>query len=330
MGFESSPSFIGRAAELYKLNLLVTQRRKAISVTGFAGVGKTSLVKEFVSEQKNFVTEWINVESNLSVDEQIDNFLLRLRFSKELTKYLVVIDGVDRLNHYEIREYLRKLINYKAISTVIFTSRKPIVSVGGITEFTLDPLSQRDFLDWSEAKKGIIYNLDEQTQASANQIIEIVKPQIILVQNTLIERLKYNPENLFKISPRQFEEVIADLLSDMDFEVELKQATRDGGIDILASKNLGIGRFLCIVEAKQYNKMRPVGVGLVRQLLGALHDHKANYAMLVTTSRFTKDSKDFQKRHEYQLSLKDYTDVISWLFNYKSCEQIKNPNKTIL
>lgn len=321
MGQERPPTLIGRTAELHKLNLLIAQRRKAISITGLAGVGKTALVRQFLFGQENFATEWLNADSNLSVGEQIDNFLLRIRLSEERREYIVVMDGVDRLTHYEIREYLGKLTNYKAVITVIFTSRKPIVEVGGITEFTLDPLSQRDFLDWSEVKKGIIYDLDEQLEIPPGQIIKVVKPEIIVIKNALIEKLKSSPEDLYTITPRQFEQVVADLLSDMGWEVELTPETRDGGKDILAYRDTGLGKFLCLVEAKRYNKTRPIRVELIRQLYGTLNHHKANMAMLVTTSRFTKDSKEFQKHYEYLLSLKDYTDVISWLANYKGYDQ---------
>lgn len=131
-------------------------------------------------------------------------------------------------------------------------------------------------------------------------------------------QLKRKPDDLFKITPRQFEEVIADLLSDMGMEVELTPETRDGGKDILAYIKTEIGKFLCLVEAKRHNKNRPVGVSLVRSLFGTLKDHQATSAMLVTTSRFAPPARQFQQRHEYQLSLKDYNDVVSWILKYKA------------
>jgi len=56
----------------------------------------------------------------------------------------------------------------------------------------------------------------------------------------------------------------------------------------------------------------------VRALYGTLCDYQANSAMLVTTSSFTSDAHEFQKKHRYQLSLKDYANVVEWIQRYKA------------
>jgi hypothetical protein len=35
--------------------------------------------------------------------------------------------------------------------------------------------------------------------------------------------------------------------------------------------------------------------------------------MLVTTSTYSKEARAMQEHHKYQLSLRDYTDVASWI-----------------
>jgi restriction system protein len=101
-------------------------------------------------------------------------------------------------------------------------------------------------------------------------------------------------------------------------EVELTPATRDGGKDILAYMDTPVGKLLSLVETKQHNKNRPVGVSLVRSLYGTVVDHQASSGMLVTTSRFAKPAKQFQEKHRYQLELKDYGDVVNWLLKHKT------------
>ncbi len=75
---------------------------------------------------------------------------------------------------------------------------------------------------------------------------------------------------------------------------------------------------MCLVETKHYRKDRTIGVDIVRNLYGTFCDYEANSAMLVTTSKFSPDAQQFQQRHKYQLSLKDYTDIASWILKYKT------------
>src|SRR5215211_5952306 len=59
-------------------------------------------------------------------------------------------------------------------------------------------------------------------------------PQLIInVQAKLIEMIARRPEYVFEISPRQFEEIIAELFFREGYEVELTKQTRDGGYDIV-------------------------------------------------------------------------------------------------
>lgn len=146
--------------------------------------------------------------------------------------------------------------------------------------------------------------------------VKIIEPSIVNATQKLIHKLKKTPRDVFQITPRQFEQMIAELMSEMGWEVELTQATRDGGKDILAYMNTGVHRFLCLVEAKKYREDRPVGVGIVRSLYGTFFDHQASSAMLVTSSYCSPDAKEFQKKHKYHLSLKEYTDLTSWIANY--------------
>ena len=82
------------------------------------------------------------------------------------------------------------------------------------------------------------------------------------------------------------------------YDITLTPASRDGGVDIYAAKQLEIGSFLYIVECKKYAPENKAGVGLIRQLLGVVAQRRATAGILATT---------------WQLSLKDYADVEAWL-----------------
>ena len=49
-----------------------------------------------------------------------------------------------------------------------------------------------------------------------------------------IEKEDTHPELMRNLSPRKFEELVAELFSDMGYEVVLTPATRDGGFDFKA------------------------------------------------------------------------------------------------
>lgn len=163
-----------------------------------------------------------------------------------------------------------------------------------------------------------IYSLDQRIIISERRLIAEIKPRLISTNDMLVERLRERPEAVYDLPPRKFEELIADLLADLGYEVELTPQSRDGGKDILAYMNTPAGRLLCLVEAKKYRRDRQVGVELVRQLYGTLVDADASSAMLVTTSAFSSGARDFEQRHRYRLSLRDYPDLVEWIDGYGS------------
>jgi len=164
---------------------------------------------------------------------------------------------------------------------------------------------------------GNIYDFSNGIAVPSTEIITSVMPRIISATDYLVQKLRKQPQSIYDLTPRKFEELLAELLADMGWEVELTKATRDGGKDILAYLDTEVGKMLCLVEAKRYREDRKIGVALVRSLYGTLYDHRASSAMLVTTSSFTSGAKEFQQRYEYQLSLRDYGDLVQWIQNYK-------------
>jgi len=129
----------------------------------------------------------------------------------------------------------------------------------------------------------------------------------------MIARLSKQPERLYELPPRAFEELIAELLSRDGLEVYLTPQARDGGRDILAKSRQLLGDHLYLVECKRYAPTRPVGVALLRALYGVVAADKATMGVLVTTSRFSRDAMSFQQTVKHQMSLRQYEDLVSWL-----------------
>jgi len=150
----------------------------------------------------------------------------------------------------------------------------------------------------------------------------LVSPRIIIpVQSYLISIIQKNPELIFGITPRQFEELIAEIFLDRGFKVELTQATRDGGRDIIAIYETMAIRTKYLIECKRYAPENKVTVAMVRNLYAVRMDEVANKAILATTSSYTKDAREFASRHIWDLDLKAYDDIIKWVQAYKNGKQ---------
>lgn len=120
-------------------------------------------------------------------------------------------------------------------------------------------------------------------------------------------------EEIYNLSSREFEELVAELFAQQGFDVELTPETRDGGCDVIATKSISGLPFMLLIECKKYVKEYPVGVSLVRSLLGVQSDRKANKAVLVTTSSFTKPARQFAERQQHLISLVDINDLMQMI-----------------
>ncbi len=137
------------------------------------------------------------------------------------------------------------------------------------------------------------------------------------VDDRLKEYFAYHPEKLYSLSPRKFEELIAEILKDFSYECELTPATRDGGRDIYAYAHTGVTSFLMFVECKRYRKDHKVGIDVIQRLHGAAEIAGAHKTMIVTTSFFTKPAYSEQRRINKRMELADYQTLNAWLARYR-------------
>lgn len=128
------------------------------------------------------------------------------------------------------------------------------------------------------------------------------------VNRKLLLHIRANPNEVFEISPRQYEEVTAELFSELGYDVTLTPKSKDGGKDILIAKKDALGSFLFYVECKRYAPDRPVGVEVVNALSGVVERGRATAGIVMTTSRFTKGAREAERELQHRLALKDYSD----------------------
>ncbi len=144
---------------------------------------------------------------------------------------------------------------------------------------------------------------------------------IVYVTQRMKAALARQPDLLYRLDGRQFEEVVAELLHDRGYDVNLSPKGPDGGVDIYAAERSGIGSFLYLVQCKKYAAHRPVSLDVVQRLHGRVAADKATAGLLVTTSHFTRPAEAFAEQVRYQLSLREFQDLYEWLSIWRGKEE---------
>ncbi len=137
----------------------------------------------------------------------------------------------------------------------------------------------------------------------------------------ILHEIARTPSRIFDVSPVDFEVLMAKVFAGLGYEVELTKQTRDGGIDILAIKNVDDVCLRFLIECKRYAQSRHVGVSLVRELFGVKHHLGASKAIIATTSDFTKPALEFAQAHRWELELKNRDGIIQWIKSYLHTER---------
>ena len=131
------------------------------------------------------------------------------------------------------------------------------------------------------------------------------------INEKLMEELRKNPEKMLSLTPRQFEELVAELFFKEGFDVELTPERKDGGRDVIAINHNELGSHLYLAECKRYSSNRPVGVEYVRALYGVVEAERATRGIIATTSRFTKGAQALSQDLKWRIGLKDYSECVN-------------------
>lgn len=148
--------------------------------------------------------------------------------------------------------------------------------------------------------------------------LEVPKQNIIItdINEEVKKYFKKYPEKMHDLTSRKFEELIASILEDMNLEVQLTKATRDGGRDIIATMKNALTSMLIFVECKKYSPDFKVDVSIIRQVAGVHTFRKPEKSIIVTTSSFTKDAIAEAQMLNGKMELKDYENLKEWLEKY--------------
>jgi restriction system protein len=133
----------------------------------------------------------------------------------------------------------------------------------------------------------------------------------------LIFRIQRGEINLYNVQWREFEKLVAELLHSDGWKVELRQGTKDGGVDILAMKTgFPYGDVLTLWQAKWLGKGRKVGIDTIRELADTRNEFKASKGIIVTSSYLTGGAIKRIERDAFILGKVDPKDLSEWIRNY--------------
>jgi len=145
------------------------------------------------------------------------------------------------------------------------------------------------------------------------QIITFIDP----VYSHLIDEIGNNPQMMYEIDARKWEEIVAAAYDKAGFdEVILTPRSGDYGRDIIAIKK-GFGSIKFIDQVKAYKEDHIVKADEVRSLLGVLSgEQDASKAIFTTTSAFApriENDKFIKPFLPYRLELVDKEKLIARL-----------------
>jgi len=138
----------------------------------------------------------------------------------------------------------------------------------------------------------------------------------------LINLIKEDSSYIYRISTREFEQIIAEIFKRQGFDVTLTKRTRDGGKDVIAINKNALGlETSYFIECKRHALESKVDVGIVREVYGVHSSRNGpNKSIIATTSTFTPDAIKYastELRSRWDMELKDINDVLLWIRNYK-------------
>ena len=178
--------------------------------------------------------------------------------------------GIKRLNRVPIALFSREGLRM-AVAGCLTGSETVLVSVLAVRE--------------GEKVNDVIAMLEETGAAGAGEGIY---------------RGPLNIEDLLKLDPYQFEDLVLELFRSLGYRAEVTKRTSDGGIDIIAHhKPPGLSTELKIViQCKRWKPDRKIGAREVRELADVVIREGASIGILITTSGYTKQA--LEERNAYE------------------------------
>ena len=172
-------------------------------------------------------------------------------------------------------------------------------------EFKKFRLTKKD----KSIKQGTIENQEKTPEEALETAYENLRSDLA---NELLQQIKANPPSLF-------EKIVVELLVKMGYGGSRKDAGQamgkagDEGIDgIIKEDRLGLD--IVYIQAKRWEGT--VGRPEIQKFAGALQGQRAKKGIFITTSKFTKEAKDFTSKIDSKIILLDGEQLAEYMIDF--------------
>jgi HJR/Mrr/RecB family endonuclease len=148
------------------------------------------------------------------------------------------------------------------------------------------------------------------------KIFDLEKPTTTERAKTSIEMpAEITVEKISRLSPNQFEQVVASYYEKLRFKVEVTGGAHDQGVDIIARRISDIGEEYLIVQCKHY-PTTTIGPSYIREVIGTRQSQpNATRAVLVTSGTFSEEAIRLADKNN--IILIDGKDLVTLLNKYQ-------------
>lgn len=143
-------------------------------------------------------------------------------------------------------------------------------------------------------------------------ICSLVQGEFDALNEELYDYFSRRPDQLTRLHWRDLEKLVAELMEEQGFQVELGPGWGDGGVDLRLVQRDPIGDILTLVQVRKNAAHRPIELEAVQALYGAERAEEADGSMFVTTSRYLPVAQEFAGRQNVQMELNVSEDVRRW------------------
>lgn len=285
-------------------------------------------------ETMNRLQDAINSPAIRAIQEQYDtiqNATEIIAERQDMEKYAGLYETItglsSQLSRYDINlDAINSALSSMTYFTNTFYEQEQIISnitqalhpiLDGYTVLGIHPKSRnkkqkKEADQISEKIISEIYLPDEK------KIITAESPTITILpaNDKIFAYLAEHPEEIYRnLSPREFEEFMAQLYNKLGYNVELTQTTRDGGKDIILRKPDVLGDMIYYVECKRYKEKNKVGLDVVQRLTGIVETDKVNGGIIATTSYLSPSAEKWiiENRYNYKIQMHNFKTIQNML-----------------